>query len=128
MNELQLLGAISALTALMWMPYVLERIIQQGLITTVGYPETPAAQSAWAARAQKAHANAVENLAVFAALLLAVVGLELQNGITLLAAQLYVAARIGHYFCYLLAIPWLRTLAFFGGFVAQAMLAWVFLG
>ena len=128
MNEIAILALVALFTALMWMPYILERIYQQGLIATVGYPEQPPKISPWAERAQKAHKNAVENLAVFAALVFAVHVSSAQSDTTLLAAQIYLIARVAHYICYLLAVPWLRTLAFFGGFVAQSILAIAVLG
>jgi len=123
MNELEVLALISALTAMMWMPYVIERIYQQGLMATVGYPDTPASVAPWADRAKKAHQNALENLVIFAALVLALQFSKGTSELTLLAAQIYVVSRVVHYVCYLLAIPWLRTLAFFGGFLAQLILA-----
>ncbi len=127
MNELELLTVVATFIAVMWTPYILERIYQQGLIATVGYPDTAPTISNWALRAQKAHQNAVENLIVFGALLLVAQAKGLLGPMTLLAAQIYAAARFAHYACYLLAIPWLRTMAFFAGFIAQMMLAWTIL-
>jgi len=67
-TELMYLVAVTAFTGLMWVPYILDRIAVWGLADTVGYPETPKPQSPWARRMKSAHANAVENLVVFAAL------------------------------------------------------------
>ena len=123
MNEIEILVLVCVMTAVMWVPYILERIYRQGLFATVGYHDSSPAVAAWAQRAQKAHRNAVENLVLFAALLLAAVASDATSGITLLASQVYVFARIVHYLCYVLAVPWIRTLAFFAGFVAQITLA-----
>ena len=70
--ELKWLVYTVVLTAVLWLPYVLNRIIVQGLIPAMGYPNanTPP-HSAWAERAMKAHSNAVENLVLFAPLVLA---------------------------------------------------------
>ena len=67
-TELLYLALVTAFTGLMWVPYVLDRIAVGGLMEAVGYPANPKPQSPWAQRLKKAHANAVENLVVFAAL------------------------------------------------------------
>ena len=71
-----------------------------------------------------AHANAVENLVVFAALVLAAGIAGVSNGATMFAAALYFWSRLVHAIAYTFAVPWVRTLAFTGGFVAQAIFAW----
>jgi uncharacterized MAPEG superfamily protein len=43
---------------------------------------------------------------------------------TVLASYLYLWSRVVHVVAYTLAVPWVRTLAFLGGFTAQAMLVW----
>jgi hypothetical protein len=62
----------------------------------VGYPENPKPQSAWAQRMMKAHDNAVENLVVFAALVLAAHALGVSDGATATACVVYFWARIVH--------------------------------
>jgi uncharacterized MAPEG superfamily protein len=123
MNELSLLAAITFVTAMMWIPYMLERIYQQGLMATLGYPKTQPSVSEWARRAQKAHINAIENLAVFGILVLIAQAVGVLSSLTLLAAQLFVTARVAHYIYYVLAIPWARTIAFLFGFIAQMIMA-----
>jgi len=71
-----------------------------------------------------AHANAVENLVIFAALVLAAHAANVTNPATVFACALYFWARIVHWFAYTAALPWARTLAFTGGFIAQMILAW----
>ena len=48
--ELTYLVWVTTLTALMWIPYILDRIFVWGLMDTVGYPENPKPQSPWARR------------------------------------------------------------------------------
>jgi len=122
--ELTYLVWITTLTALMWIPYILDRIFVWGLMDTVGYPDNPKPQSLWAKRMKSAHANAVENLVVFAALVLAAQAAGISNGVTVAACALYFWARIVHFLAYALRISWIRTLAFVAGFVAQMMIAW----
>lgn len=122
--ELHYLVLVTALTAILWMPYILNRLAVRGIADTVGYPEAPKPQAPWAARLQKAHVNAVENLVVFAALVLAAHAAGVSNDVTVFAAQLYFWARLVHAIAYTLAWPWVRTLAFTAGFVGQALFAW----
>ncbi len=118
------LGWTALLTALLWIPYILNRFAVRGLADTVGYPEQPAPQAPWAERAQHAHANAVENLVVFAALVLAAHAVGASSGVTAAASLVYFWARVAHYVVYALALPWLRTLAFAVGWVCQLAVAW----
>ena len=123
-TEILYLALVTALTGLMWVPYVLDRIAVWGLTDTVGYPANPKPQSAWAQRMMKAHDNAVENLVIFAALVLAAHAAGVSNAATATACIVYFWARVVHLGAYTFAIPWVRTLAFAVGFCAQATLAW----
>lgn len=123
-TELLYLVYVTVLTGLLWVPYILDRIASWGLTAAVGYPDNPPAQSAWARRLMKAHFNAVENLVVFAAIVLAADALEVSNSALATAAMVYFWARLVHVIAYTFAIPWVRTLAFAVGFFAQAVIAW----
>jgi len=127
-SEMTSLALISAFTALLWMPYLLNRIAVRGIAATVGYPVNPPPLAPWAERLRLAHANAVENLAVFAPLVLAAQVLNISTPVTVLAGSLYLWSRVAHAVVYSLGLPWLRTLAFTGGFVAQMLVAWQLLG
>ena len=118
------LTLVSALTGLLWVPYVLDRFAVRGITDTVGYPDNPKPQSPWAQRLMKAHANAVENLVVFAALVLTAHILGVTGGAVATAAMVYFWARVVHVAAYVFALPWVRTLAFTAGFFAQAAIAW----
>jgi uncharacterized MAPEG superfamily protein len=122
--ELLYLVCVTLLTALMWLPYILDRMAVRGLPDTVGYPENPKVQSAWAKRMMLAHSNAVENLVIFAALVLAANAAGVSNSTTVLACAVYFWARVVHFLAYTFALPWIRTLAFTFGFAAQIALAW----
>ena len=123
-TELLYLVYVTVLTGLLWVPYILDRIATWGLGAAVSYPDNPPAQSAWARRLMKAHYNAVENLVVFAALVLAAQDLGVSNSAIGTAAMAYFWARVVHVLAYTFAIPWVRTLAFTVGFLAQAAIAW----
>jgi len=123
-TDLVYLTYVTVLTALLWVPYILDRIAVRGLIDTVGYPGNPKPQSSWAQRLMKAHANAVENLVVFATLVLVANALGVPGDTIATAAVIYFWARLVHALAYAFAMPWVRTLAFTAGFFAQAAVAW----
>ncbi len=122
-TELLYLTLVTVLTGLLWVPYILDRVAVRGLLDAVGYPGNPKPQSPWAVRLMKAHANAVENLVVFAALVLVAQVLGIANSVTAGACMVYFWARVVHVLAYAFAVPWVRTLAFTAGFLAQAALA-----
>jgi len=123
-TELLYLVLVTVLTALIWIPYILDRVATWGLMDTVGYPDKPKAQSAWATRMLAAHENAVENLVVFAALVLAAHALGVSNAATAGACVVYFWARVVHLAAYTFKVPWVRTLAFAVGWVGQMVIAW----
>jgi uncharacterized MAPEG superfamily protein len=112
-----------AMTGLLWVPYILDRIAVRGLVAAMGNPSPSAKpQSVWAQRMMDAHTNAVENLVIFAPLVLVVQVLGIATAATAFACALYFWSRLAHVVVYTLGIPVLRTLSFVGGFVAQVML------
>lgn len=121
-TELMWLTWVTALTALMWVPYILNMIMVRGVADAVGYPENPAPLAPWAQKMKSAHANAVENLVVFAALVLTAQIAGVANDVTAMACQVYFWARVVHIAAYTFAIPWVRTLAFVAGFGCQVAL------
>jgi uncharacterized MAPEG superfamily protein len=122
--ELMYLVWVTVLTALIWLPYVLDRMAVWGLADTVGYPESPKPQTPWARRMKSAHANAIENLVIFATLVLVANAAGVSNGATVMACMVYFWARLVHVFAYTFALPWARTLAFAAGLACQLTLAW----
>jgi uncharacterized MAPEG superfamily protein len=125
MNAPIWLVATLGMTAVMWMPYVLDRFVKIGIPRTLGNPQPgdADAQSAWAIRAKRAHANAVENLVVFAPLaILAIHHGTAAQGAVANACALYFFARLGHYVVFTAGVPVARTLAFLAGFAAQVLL------
>ncbi|WP_299471796.1 MAPEG family protein [uncultured Roseibium sp.] len=122
--ELAWLIAISIFTAALWMPYVLESFVRRGVFVTMGNPSPDDhPMPAWADRAKRAHLNAVDNLVVFAAVVLAAVQLGTTGGAILTAVQVYVLARIAHYVVYVAGVPVARTLTYLIGFFATLFIA-----
>lgn len=121
-SELTSLTWVVTLNALMWMPYVVNAILVRGLVDVVGYPEAPRPLSGWASKMKAAHYNAVENLVVFAPLVLIVHIAGFSNDVTIMACQVYFWARLVHLLSYTMAIPWIRTLSFAVGWACQVAL------
>ena len=90
---------------------VLGATAQVGLPALAGNREGLAPCTGWAGRAARAHHNMLENLVLFAALVLIAVVTNKTNPTTLLGAQLFFWGRLAHALIYVAGIPWLRTLA-----------------
>lgn len=126
--ELSCLVLVSAFTGLLWVPYILNRVrVGAGLLHEVGYPSEETELSPWAARLKRAHDNAVENLVVFAPLVLTAHLAGVHSALTGYAAIAFVVARVLHAAAYTFAVPWLRTAAFTGGWACQMAFAYVLL-
>jgi uncharacterized MAPEG superfamily protein len=131
-TELYWMTLTVLMTALFWVPYVLDRCAVRGVgptLTDTG-PENDGPHSLWAQRAIRAHENAVENLAIFVPAVLAATALHVSTPVTRAAAVAYFFARLAHVVVYTLGVPLLRTLSFTVGWVAQilillSVLAWI---
>ena len=93
-----------------------------GMEWGLGNRETPLQVPEWAARAQRAHANLVENLASFAILVLVAQVAGKTNGWTALGAQLFFWARVVHVVVYTAGIIGLRTAVFFVGVLGELII------
>ncbi len=120
--ELVMLGWSALLCLVLAVPYTLGFIAQLGLPTVAGNRENFPSGTGWVGRARRAHANMVENLAPFTALVLAVVLAGKTGPISAAAAELFLFARIVHAAVYIAGLVWVRTLAFAVNVVALLML------
>ena len=122
--ELMWLTAVAAMTAVFWMPYAAALMLQTGPVDALMDGEHDMQlDPPWARRAKRAHANAIENLVVFASLVLAVQLADAGNAATALACAVYFFARAVHYVVYTAGVPVARTLSFLAGFACQLTLA-----
>jgi uncharacterized MAPEG superfamily protein len=122
-KELFWLTLTVILTGLLWVPYILDRIMVRGLMGAMANPSShDEPQSEWAQRLQKAHINAVENLVIFATLVLTLNVMHHSTESTVIACAVYFWARLAHTLIYWAGIPVLRTLSFAVGFAAQVAL------
>ena len=122
-RELFWLTLTIAMSGLFWVPYILDRAAVRGLMGAMDNPDPHAVpQSAWAMRMQAAHYNAVENLVMFAPLVLILQALNISTATTGAACMIYFWARLGHFIVYAAGIPVVRTLIWTIGWLAQTVL------
>ena len=121
-TDLKLLAWTAAFTALLWLPYIVARIMASGLMATLTYAADNDPLPAWAQRAKKAHYNAVENLVPFAAVVLVAQVTQTANATTALWAVIYFWSRVVHFFGYTSGVPFVRTLSFAVGWLAIAII------
>lgn len=108
-------------TELTWLVWSVALAFAQVLIATtaaqlqVGLPTLAANRgdmptlTGFAGRMQRAHRNMIENLVLFAALVLVAVVAQKSNNMTLMGAQVFFWARLVYVIVYGAGIPWLRT-------------------
>jgi uncharacterized MAPEG superfamily protein len=84
---------------------------QVGLMRLVGNREGMPEITGWGGRAARAHRNMLENLVLFAALVLVAVAAGKTNDMTLLGAQIFFWARIAYAVIFVAGIIWVRTIA-----------------
>jgi len=128
-TELYWLTLTVLMTALMWLPYIINRMLEQGIGFAIWDPQGETKTDViWAERMTRAHKNAVENLIIFAPLVLTLQLTDLSNELTALACIMYFFSRLAHYIVFSLGIPLLRIFAFMISVVAQFILAFTLLG
>ncbi len=110
------------MTSLVWIPIIINRIRETGAWATLASPQLiPSAP--WAENLRRAHINAIENLVIFAPLVLAIQLTQINTSTTAIACAIYFFARLVHLIAYMAAIPIVRTIAFVIGFLCQCFCA-----
>ncbi|MDE0726096.1 MAG: MAPEG family protein [Alphaproteobacteria bacterium] len=100
--------------------------MQVGLAALAGNRDGSAPEG-MAGRASRAHRNMLENLPLFAALVLVVQLGGLNSDLTALGAQIFVIARLVYGVIYIIGVPWLRTATWFVSAIGMVMMAWTIL-
>lgn len=127
--ELFWLILTALMTLVIWVPYVLDRIMENGIwkaakLTTIKLES----KKIWGQRVIRAHLNSVENLVAFAPIVLVIEISQNNTAFTAMACMVYFASRVAHYFLYVFGVPYLRTAAFMVGWAMQIALALTLLG
>ena len=123
-RELFWLTLTVIMTGLLWIPYMINRYQVRGLSGVLANPSrSDKPHAGWASRLMFAHDNAVENLIIFAPLVLILAEIDYSTKWTVYACAVYFWARLAHLIVYTMGLPVFRSVAFTVGFLAQAVLA-----
>src|SRR6185503_14912692 len=124
-TDLKYLAYTALLTAALWIPYIISQVTTNGFLAPVNYRD-PAQRPVplWGRRADRAHLNAVEAFAPFAALVLVAHVAGKANAMTAFWATSFFWLRLIHAVVYWLAIPYIRTVVFTLGFICVAGIFW----
>lgn len=87
--------------------------LQVGLAKLAGNRDNWPEIAGWGGRARRAHLNMLENIALFAPLVLVAVVAGKTNDMTLLGAQIFLWSRVAYAVIFVAGIIWLRTLVWF---------------
>jgi len=96
-TELFYLLLVALLTGVLWIPVVIGYVLSRGAPKPADYKVAPTAPLPhWVNRANRAHMNAVENIAPFAAVVLIANSLDVSTPITEISSAVYFYARAAH--------------------------------
>jgi uncharacterized MAPEG superfamily protein len=116
--ELKYLAFTALLTASLWIPYVVCQVMTNGTLAAANYIDpTSRPVPNWGKRANRAHQNAVETFAPFAAIVIAVLIANKANSMTAFWAMSYFWLRLAHAIVFWLGIPFIRTIIFVLGWI-----------
>jgi uncharacterized MAPEG superfamily protein len=98
-----------ALTFLQMLVAVSGASLQVGLPKLAGNRDDVPRLTGWPARAQRAHYNMLENMVLFATLVLIAELVEKDTAMVRLGAQLFFWSRLAYAIIFIAGIPWART-------------------
>ncbi len=121
--DLTYLAWTALLTASLWIVYIAAQVMTNGLLAPQNYVDPkPRPVPLWGLRANRAHLNAVESFAPFAALVLIAHVAGKADGTTAFWAMAFFWLRLAHAIVYWLALPFVRTIVFTLGWIAVVAL------
>jgi uncharacterized MAPEG superfamily protein len=126
-TELRYLVLTAILTGALWIPVVIGYVSARGALKPQDYVVAPTSPlPSWVNRANRAHMNAVESFAPFAAVVLAAHAVSVSTAITATAASIFFWARLAHAVIHISGFSRLlaRTIVFtvgWGAFMALAI-------
>jgi uncharacterized MAPEG superfamily protein len=124
-TDLKYLAFTAILTASLWIPYIACQVMTNGALNVQNYVDPkPRPVPQWGRRADRAHMNAVESFAPFAALVIVAHLAGKANATTAFWAEAFFWLRLAHAVVYLLGMPYVRTLIFTLGYVAVIGIFW----
>lgn len=116
----------AVLAAMLWMPYAVVRVSRIGFVRLLmdPLPGDDPFEKPWAHRAYRTHMNAIESIATFAPVAVAVHATGSGNEITAMAAATYFFARLAYVPVYIFKVPVLRLGLFMVGLGATVVMAY----
>jgi len=133
-TELMYLLLTAILTGVLWIPVVIGYVTSRGVLTPSSYKTAPTSPLPdWVNRANRAHLNAVENFAPFAAVVLIAQATGVSTPVTAACAAVYFYARAAHAVIHisgfgsfkartvLFTVAWLAFITFAGVLLQHAM-------
>ena len=125
-TELFYLLLTTILTGVLWIPVVIGYVTSRGPLTPESY-RTPSTAPLpdWVNRANRAHVNAVENFAPFAAVVLIAHVMGVSSAVTVNCAAVYFYARLAHAVIHISGFGrfWARTVLFTVAWIAFIVFA-----
>jgi uncharacterized MAPEG superfamily protein len=124
--ELRYLLFTAILTGGLWIPVVIGYARTRGFLRPEDYVKAPSTPMPdWVNRANRAHINAVEAFAPFAATVLIARAASVSTPVTATAAAVFFSARLAHAVIHISGFRWLmaRTVVFTVGWCAFMALA-----
>lgn len=121
-SELSILALYGLLVIVVIVLQVLAAMGQVGLQALVGPHDNMPKYTGTAGRLDRAQLNSVVAMALFAPAILLLHAASGFTANTLLAAQVFLIARVLYVIVYAMGTPWLRTLIWACGFLATAYL------
>lgn len=121
-TELQILGLYGLVVIITILAQVLTAQAQVGLGMLVKPRDDMPTLLGIAGRMERAQLNSIVAMALFAPAILILAQKGLATSTTLLAAQVFLIARILYVVVYAMGLPWARTLLWLAGFLATAYL------
>ena len=125
-TELMYLLLTAILTGILWIPVVIGYVSSRGLPKPADYKVAPTSPLPhWVDRADRAHMNAVENFAPFAAVVLIAHMVGVSTAVTAMSAAVYFYARVAHAVIHIsgFSLFMARTVMFTIGWIAFAAFA-----
>jgi uncharacterized MAPEG superfamily protein len=104
-------------------------VMAMGMAWGFGNRDVPANVTGWGARARRTYLNHLENLLIFGLLVILAHLANVHSDLTVIGAQLFLAARIVYAALYIAGISAMasRTLAYFAGLAGTIMIAYAVL-
>lgn len=121
-TDLWMLLAAAGLQWALIVATAVPQILGNGIGWAAGNRETSPTPAAWIARCERCSANMMENLPIFAILVLVAQVSGTADSLTANGAIVFVAARLAHAGIYIAGIPYARTAAWVVSIVGWGMI------